>query len=234
MPRDSSEALPRLQGRRALLHGAWGALPLAMGMLPFGFAVGALAVQQGLTPWQAIGMSALVNAGTAQFLALELWPHAGAGTLMLGTLLLNARLILLGLALRPIITLKGRLQTLLLPLAVTDPSWALAIGAKDRANPSWVMAGAALLLYLMWIPATGAGAWLGAQIEDPRRWGLDFLFVAAMLVILRGQWRGPAQIVPWLVTAGVALLVERFVGQAPAVLLGAVAGTLIAAVRHGR
>ena len=47
-------------------------LPLLVGAIPFGIIFGSLAVSAGLTPWQTVGMSLLVFAGSAQLAALPL------------------------------------------------------------------------------------------------------------------------------------------------------------------
>jgi len=54
------------------LHGCRDILPLIVGAIPFGIIFGTLAIGAGLSSWQAMGMSALVFAGSAQFIAITL------------------------------------------------------------------------------------------------------------------------------------------------------------------
>ena len=51
------------------VHGCRDILPLILGAIPFGLIFGTLAVGAGLSGWQTMGMSALVFAGSAQFIA---------------------------------------------------------------------------------------------------------------------------------------------------------------------
>ena len=54
------------------LQGLRDMLPMLLGAMPFGIIYGSLAGAAGLTPWQTIGMSLLVFAGSAQFIAISL------------------------------------------------------------------------------------------------------------------------------------------------------------------
>ena len=56
---------------------------MAVGILPFGLIFGTLAGAAGLTLWQAVGMSLLVYAGSAQLIALSLL-GTGASVLVIG------------------------------------------------------------------------------------------------------------------------------------------------------
>ena len=61
-----------------------------------------MAVAQGLSPAEATLMSVLVFAGGAQFAAIESWASpAPVAALVFGTLLINARHVLMGASLAP-------------------------------------------------------------------------------------------------------------------------------------
>ena len=53
-------------------QGARDMLPMLLGAIPFGIIFGSLAGAAGLDPWQTQGMSLLVFAGSAQFIAISL------------------------------------------------------------------------------------------------------------------------------------------------------------------
>ena len=59
-------------------QGAGDMLPMLLGAIPFGIIFGSLAGAAGLDPWQTQGMSLLVFAGSAQFIAISLLT-GGAG-----------------------------------------------------------------------------------------------------------------------------------------------------------
>jgi predicted branched-subunit amino acid permease len=62
--------------RRQFLAGITAELPILLGGIPFGIVYGVVALAAGLTAWQAQAMSAIVFAGSAQFITAQL---VGAG-----------------------------------------------------------------------------------------------------------------------------------------------------------
>lgn len=61
-----------LQSKSLFWEGFRASLPLMVGVAPFGVVFGALAINAGLSPIQAFGMSVLVLAGSSQFVAAGL------------------------------------------------------------------------------------------------------------------------------------------------------------------
>ena len=100
------------------VHGCRDILPLILGAIPFGVIFGTLAVGAGLTPWQTMGMSSLVFAGSAQFIAITLITGGvGAAVVLLTTFVVNLRHALYSAALQPFVRhLPGRWRA---PLALS-------------------------------------------------------------------------------------------------------------------
>ena len=67
---------------RNLRRGLLAALPVAPGIVAFGLLYGMMARQVGLSPWEAVGMSTVVYAGSAQLTALGIWGTAGAAAIL--------------------------------------------------------------------------------------------------------------------------------------------------------
>lgn len=83
-------------------QGARDMLPMLLGAMPFGIIFGSLAGAAGLAPWQTFGMSALVFAGSAQFIAISLLAGgAGIAVVLLTTLVVNLRHALYSASLQP-------------------------------------------------------------------------------------------------------------------------------------
>ena len=57
-----------------LRQGMRAAVPLMIGLTPFGLVVGIVSQSKGLSLAETLLMSGVVYAGTAQLLAMELWP----------------------------------------------------------------------------------------------------------------------------------------------------------------
>ena len=84
-----------------------------------------------------------------------------------------------------------------------------------------------------WFAGTLAGHALGLAIPDPARFGMDFAFTALFTALAVTMWRGRHDILPWVVSAAVALLAHNFLPGAWYVLLGGLAGSFTAAAMKG-
>ncbi len=61
-----------LSRRQRFWLGALHILPLCLAVLPWGVLAGSMAVSQGFTPWQSIGLSVFVFAGAAQLVTISM------------------------------------------------------------------------------------------------------------------------------------------------------------------
>lgn len=191
----------------ALAGGVKAVAPILLGVIPFGMIYGVLAIGAGLTPPAAQAMSSIVFAGSAQFVATQLFLAGAPGVvLVLTTLIVNLRHVLYSASLAPYLTRLSWRWKALLAYLLTDEAYAVAIthylspgGARpvagaDGALPAgrhahWYFLGAGLGLWLSWQASTAAGIALGAQI--PARWGFDFTlaltFIALVVPTLRDR-----------------------------------------------
>jgi 4-azaleucine resistance transporter AzlC len=178
-------------------HGVRAALPLAVAPLLFGASFGLLAVDAGLGALGAVAMSATTFAGSAQFAAASILEDGG-GVLaaIVAALLLNARYVPLSLAVASIFP-GSRRRRLLESQLIVDESWALA-GRTGRFDYA-ILAGAGILLYVLWVGGTALGTVVG-DLLDPEAIGLDAAFPALFLALLAPYIRSRRA----LLTAGVA------------------------------
>ncbi|WP_339732520.1 AzlC family ABC transporter permease [uncultured Pseudomonas sp.] len=193
------------------LYGCRDSIPMIVGILPFGLIYGALASLAGLSLGQAVGMSLLVYAGSAQFIAISLLTlGSGAVVILLTTLVVNLRHVLYSAALQPYV---GRLsQRWRVPLAfgLTDETFAvvqrryLARGMTEHGQ--WYHAGVALALYLSWVSSSLVGALFGQSVPNLAGWGLDFAMLATFIGIVVPALRNQPQIAAALVAGAVALM----------------------------
>ena len=214
------------------LHGCRDILPLIVGAIPFGIIFGTLAIGAGLSPWQTIGMSALVFAGSAQFIAVTLITGGvGAAVVLLTTFVVNLRHALYSAALQPFVRhLSSRWRV---PLAfwLTDEAFAVIQhrDASEDGSPHkhWFFLGAALTMYLSWQLATLAGIAFGQAVPDVASWGLDFAMIATFIGIAVPMMRTRPQVASALVAAAVALMTWDLpykLGLIAAALAGIVVG----------
>ncbi|HEY7833203.1 MAG TPA: AzlC family ABC transporter permease [Ktedonobacterales bacterium] len=216
------------------LAGVRRCVPLALSTLAVGLVFGVAARQVGLSLAEAVLMSGLVSAGTAQFVALGLWAAPlPVLSIILTTLVINLRHVLMGAALRPWLRVLPVLLLYVAAFFMDDESFALtmrevAVGGRDRA----FLLGSGVAMFVSWVAATALGYVLGAVLPAPVRQGLDFVFIAAFVALLVGLWRGRADVVPWAVAAVVALAAARWLPGAWYIVLGGLAGSLVGMVRH--
>ncbi|MES2818004.1 MAG: AzlC family ABC transporter permease [Pseudomonadota bacterium] len=214
------------------LHGIRDSIPMIVGILPFGLIYGALASLAGLGLWAAVGMSLLVYAGSAQFIALSLLTAgSGAAVILLTTLIVNLRHVLYSAALQPYVGPLAQRWRLLLAFGLTDETFAvvqrryLARGSADHGR--WYHAGVALALYLSWVGSSLAGVLFGQRVPNLADWGLDFAMLATFIGIVVPALRNRPQIAAALVAAGVALLTQAWpykLGLLAAAFAGIAAG----------
>jgi 4-azaleucine resistance transporter AzlC len=159
---------------------------IAGGMLAVSF--GVVAQQAGFTAFEAILMSLVVFAGSAQFTAVAiLAAGGGAGAAISAATLMNSRFLAMGAALGPSLP-GGPLKRAAQGQTVVDASWALA-SRGDGTFDRWTLFGASAVQFFTWQTGTIIGALSADLIGDPERLGLDALFPAFFLALLMAEAR---------------------------------------------
>lgn len=215
--------------------GARACAPVCISVAAYGVVWGMLARGAGLTLFEVILMSGLVFAGSAQFVALELWTATPAslpvGALIMAALIVNLRYLLLTATLRPLFGPGQQGRGALIMGIVSDETWAMTVAemVKGRGTVAFLLGGG-ILAYAAWMATTVTGHVLGSAIDDPSRYGLDFAFTATFLALLLGMWKGKADLVPWLVAALTAILSARLIEGSWYILIGGLVGSLAGAI----
>ncbi len=225
--------------RAGALAGARQAVPIALAVSAYGLVFGVLARQTHLSLLEALLMSGVVFAGSAQFVALGLWsaPHLPLpiAAIIGATLVVNLRLLLMGAALRPWFARLPPRAAYVSVFFMADENWALTMAQFARGGRDGAfLLGSGLTLFVAWLGATLIGSLLGGAIGDPTRFGLDFAFTAVFIALLAGLWRGKGDLLPWVVAAAVAIAGAHLLPGKWYILLGAVAGSLVGAWRYDR
>jgi predicted branched-subunit amino acid permease len=169
--------------RRRRIHRQ--ALSIAFALAPFGIVFGVACVQADLGLAEAIGFSAIVFTGSAQFAAVGvLGDGGGAVAAVSAGLLLNIRSLAFGVLLAPALTGRAGTRALLAQLVI-DESTAVAT-AQDE--PRWRRYGflaGGIAVFTVWNLTTVAGVLLASIGDDfITDLGLDAAAPAAFLALL--------------------------------------------------
>ncbi len=171
---------------RRFREGFRAAVPYAVAGFALSMSFGILARDAGFSAVQAVVMSAIVFAGSAQFTALSVVAAGGSvGAAVTGAALMNSRFLPMGIALAP--SLPGSaVERGAQGQAVVDSSWAMALGEDGRFD-RWFMFGATGVQYLTWTTGTALGAFVeGVDVE---KLGLDALYPTFFLALLIAELR---------------------------------------------
>jgi len=200
----------------------------------YGIAFGIMASAAGLSTGESMLFSGLVYAGGAQMASLQAWTDPVSFiAVSLTTLAMNSRYLLLGATLRPWFHGLPAYQSYASLFMMGDGNWALALREHEegRRDAAFIF-GSGLVLWFLWVGTTAVGHVFGQLVGEPERFGADFMlaaFFATMAVIF---FRRASQIWPLLVGIGVAVIVEKTVSGPWYILVGALAGSLVGALRR--
>ena len=215
--------------------------PLQLGVVPFGMLFGIGALAAGMPPWLAQAASAVVFAGAAQLVIVQMLA-AGAGALPIGltTGLLNLRHLLYSVSIAEHVRHLPRRWRLLLAYLLTDEAYAVAIlrytrpaaADQEQAEPDlrhWYFLGCGLTLWGCWQLSTALGIAFGARI--PPEWDIDFAvpltFIALLTLLVKERAGQAAALVAALAVLALAALPFRL-GLVLAIVLGLLAGAAVA------
>jgi len=207
-------------------------LPICVAAGPLALVYGALAVDAGMSPLEVALSSAIIFAGAAQFVAIELWEvPVPIASLALAAFLVNLRHVLMGIALAPYLPRDRPFLRLGLMFFLVDEVWAMSLQQAIRGKLSMAFfAGMGVSIYFVWLAWTSIGAFAGSFIGDPSRWGFDFAFAAIFLSLVSGFWAGHKSIIIWAAAAGASCLAKLFIAGPWFVVVGGLTGMTVAAV----
>jgi len=235
---DTSESVDPIESVSFSLSGASAgfvrATPVALGVAGYGIVFGVLSGQAGLSAAEATLMSATVLAGAAQLVAVELWADPVPALAVVGTtLVVNLRYLLMGAALRPWFGRLSPAQAYASVFFTADENWALTMGElRSGSGRGAFLLGSGLAIWTFWVLATLLGATAGGVIDDPARFGLDFVLTAVFLTLAVDLWEGRSSLLPWACAAVVAAVSAHHLPGYWYVLCGGLTGSLVEAARH--
>ncbi len=177
--------------RSEFFSGGKAELPIMLGVIPFGMIYGVVAMGAGLPASVAQAMSSIVFAGSAQFVAAQLFGMGTPGlVIVLTAFVVNLRHMLYSASVAPYVKHLDAKWKCLLAYLLTDEAYAVVITRynRDQAYPAtppnrqWYFLGAGLTLWSTWQASTAVGILLGTQI--PSSWALDFALALTFIALV--------------------------------------------------
>lgn len=176
-----------MTAREAFLGGVRESVPLQLGIAPFGAVTGVAAVEAGLSPPGAVGMSVVIFAGAAQLAAIELLGETAPLAVVIGTAaIINSRMIMYSASIAPYFSAYRRRVRAAAAYFLVDQAYAMSItefteGGRDRHRILYYL-GIGLATWLVWVVSTAAGAAAGASV--PPELELSFAVPLVFLALL--------------------------------------------------
>ena len=205
-PRDlppSAWDLPSFQA------GGWALVPVLVGVIPFGVVTGVLMMSVGIAPLDGWLMSMIMVSGAAQVAMVDLMSRDTSAAVIIFTgLVINLRFLMYSAGMGPYLRGVPPLRKGLLCYMLTDQAFALSMVEFNRrdslVHKVSFYAGAALVMYTVWMGAVVAGILLGSAI--PTSWQLDFAVPLTFMALLAPSIRDRTYGFAALASAAVAVL----------------------------
>lgn len=218
----------------ALAEGLRAALPVVLGYLPIGMAYGILASQAHLTTAEAVAMSLIVFAGSAQFIAVGMLA-AGTGPwpIIVTTFLVNLRHLLMSAALSVSFRRIPRPLQALLAFWITDESFVVTtatLAGRQATVPFLV--GLQVTAYLAWAASSLAGAVLGNLASGVAHLGMDYALPAMFIALLVLQVKDRGALLVAALAAAVSVLLAGLPGNANVIVATLAAATVGVFIRR--
>jgi 4-azaleucine resistance transporter AzlC len=171
----------------SFLQGVKDCVPTLLGYLSIGFAAGVVGNTSGLSIAEIALMSALLYAGSGQFIAAGMIAASSSVSAIIFTIFfINLRHLLLSAALAPQFKRLTVWNNLVIGSQLTDETFGVAmnrVASGKTLGYKWML-GLNVTAYLNWLLATIAGGLLGKWIPNPEAFGLDFALPAMFIGLL--------------------------------------------------
>lgn len=170
-------------------------VPVLSGYIVLGMGFGIIMQSNGYGVWWTLAMSALIYAGSMQYLAVNLL--TGGASLIsaaIATLMVNARHIFYGISMVDRYKGTGTLKPYLI-FSLTDETYSLVCnGEKSRSYYFLV----SVFNHIYWICGSVIGALLGEIIPFSTE-GIDFALTALFATVFVEQWKSTRDHAPAII-----------------------------------
>lgn len=220
-----------------MIDGVLSATPAMIAAAPFGLLFGALAIDNGMSVFEVVLMSATIFAGASQMVGIDLFGDRIAPWLIvLSIFAVNFRHVLYSAVIGRHTRSWAAWQRFVGFFFLIDPQFAEAEKRAESGKPLsfiWFVSGG-LTFYVTWLFEGWLGAVFGSLVKNPAEYGIDFLLTVYFLVLVMGFRKRSNWLPVVIVSAVVSVGAYMLVGSPWHVSIGAIAGVAVAAAIGGR
>jgi 4-azaleucine resistance transporter AzlC len=225
----SQNVLPREES--SFFTGVRDCLPTVLGYLSIGFAAGVVEKTAGLSIVEIGLISLLLYAGSGQFIAAAMiGANSPALAIIFTIFFINLRHLLMSAAISPYFRHLTTLKNIFIGSLLTDETFGVAM--NEAASKKWLsekwMYGLNIAAYLNWFIANIAGAFFGAWISNPEKFGLDFALPGMFIGLLVLQMASRRKLLRDVIVALSAVAIVVGVSLVTSGSVGVIVATIIA------
>ena len=212
--------------------------PLGIGTFVYGLAFGLVARQASISVAEAFLMSAVVYSGSAQLAAVSIisqstpWTSANLWLIAFTIMIVNARYVLYGAAMRPWLASVSPLKSYGSLFILGDGNWVLSMKAHaDGERDAGFVLGSGLAMFIPWLAGTLVGASVGSLMPNPKALGLDFLLVAFSAAAAVAMSKSRNDVWTVAAAAATALAVQQIVPGGWPIVAAGIVGAIVGYLR---
>lgn len=227
----NAHAYPDVTRGSEILRGMRAGVPVVIASAPFGLLFGALAIENGLTVFEATLMSATIFAGASQLVGLNLFRDNVAPWLIVFSIFaVNFRHILYSAAVGRRIRHWPIARQAVAFFFLVDPQYAETerqIANGRTIGFGWYM-GMGIVIYCFWVLNSLLGAVFGRMLPDTHMLGFDFLLPIYFFGLVL-EFRTRPLFLPVVAASALgSIIAYETVGSPWHVSIGALAGIAVA------
>ncbi len=188
-------------------------VPVLTGYLVLGFGFGIIVKSAGYGVMTSFLMSALIYAGSMQYVAMGLITGgASLLTIILTTFMVNARHLFYGISMAPKYKGMGRIKPYLI-FSLTDETYSLLCrDDKEVTDKKKYCFLVSLFNHIYWITGSVLGALFGTVVSFNST-GIDFALTALFLTVFTEQWLGTKKHIPAVIGVVASVLSVLIFGK---------------------
>ncbi len=174
----------RKNDRPGTVQGAFDAIPIFLGYYTTSIAFGLLAINSGLSSFQAVLFSMTNLTGAAQFLAINLISAGSAmGEIVTSVAMLNMRYFMMSASLAKKLGLHSIFSKILVPAAVTDEVFSVISFREGKTGTDYIF-GLQSVSWLGWVTGTITGVTAGNLLPKTLQQAVAIALFALFVALL--------------------------------------------------